>query len=207
MLKATMFTALLALPLAAHAQGDVTDGTPATTATTATTAATDQFKITGEAPPVFKQGTLGLSFGIPAGGAAPGYAVSIVDFVDDHTAYDLLVGFDFHRTDGDGMAMPAVKSGTTTALTAGLGYRLYKHHTARVHTYLEPAVVLSSADLGGVADNLTIGAGASLGVECMFTEWFSVRGQAGAQLAIGKQLNNIELTTATSGLYANMYWN
>jgi hypothetical protein len=202
MLKVTLFAAFLAAPLAAHAQGDNAD----TTATAAATA-TDQNKVTGEAPPVFKKGTLGLSFGIPAGGAAPGYAVSVVDFIDDHTAYDFLVGFDIHKSDGNAMAMPPTMSGTTVALTAGLGYRLYKHHTARVHTYLEPAVVLSSADLGSIGDNLTIGAGASLGVECMFTEWFSVRGQAGAQLAVGNKFKDIELTTATSGLYANMYWN
>lgn len=201
MLKATLFAFVLAAPLAAHAQGDA-----AVTDTTAT-AALDQAKPAGEAPPVFKKGTLGLSFGIPAGGAAPGYAVSLIDFIDDRTAYDFLVGFDLHKSDGNAMAMPPTMGGTTFALTAGVGYRLYKHHTARVHTYLEPALVLSSADLGSIGDNLTIGAGASIGVECMFTEWFSVRGQAGAQLAVGNKFKDIELTTATSGLYANMYWN
>ena len=198
MLKSSLLLLVLAAPLAAHAQPE-----PDVTASNAV----DQNKVTGESPLVFKKGTLGLSFGIPAGGAAPGYAVSVVDFIDDHTAYDLLVGFDLHKSDGNAMAMPPTMGGTTFALTAGLGYRMYKHHTARVHTYLEPAIQLSSADLGSIADNLTIGAGASIGVECMFTEWFSVRGQAGAQLAVGNKFKDIELTTATSGLFANMYWN
>ena len=197
MMKKSLFVAFaLTATVAnnAHAQGDVPP------------VAADQNASTGTAPEVFKKGTMGLSFEVPSGGITPGYAISLTYFLDPKTAIDFLVGFDLKHTPEDLTAMPPTASATTFALTAGLGYRMYKRNSGRIHTYLEPFGLISSGDLGKIGDNVIIAAGADLGVECMFTDWFSIRGQVGVNVNFSNKFKNIELGTATSGLFATMYW-
>ena len=50
-----------------------------------------------------------------------------------------------------------------------------------------------------------LGVGGALGAECRFTDWFSVRGQVGVALTVGRTFKPVELATSTSALYANFY--
>ncbi|HEY1556638.1 MAG TPA: hypothetical protein VGF94_17505 [Kofleriaceae bacterium] len=180
-------------------------------AATAEAAATDQTTVTGTAPAIFHKNTVGISLAVPSG-TLSGSEVELAYFTSDHTAYDLLFGVDLAHTPDAmmpaTMGMPATTTpgGTTFGLTVGAGYRMYKHHSERIHTYLEPFALVSSADLGSAGDNLSIGVGGALGAECMFADWFSVRGQVGVALTFASAFKAIELATNTSGLYANFYW-
>jgi hypothetical protein len=190
--------ALLVLPSAAFAGDKVTTATDTTTET-----ATAEMGDKGTPPPIFKHGTLGLSFSIPSDTQNN---LSLTYFTNDKTALDLLFGFDLAHTPATTMGMMMVPGGTTFGLTVGLGYRMYKHHSARIHSYLEPFASVSSVDLGSISDNLALSAGGVLGAECMFTDWFSVRGQVGVELTVGSTFKAVSLATATSGLFAAFYW-
>lgn len=201
--RTLVLTALvLSAPIAALAGDD-----PASTANGVALSSNSE---SGTPPPIFKHGTLGLSIGVPT--SSSDSQVNIAYFKDSHTAYDLFFGFDFAHTPDTtapaAMGMPAmtVPGGTKVGVSLGAGYRMYKRNSERIHTYLEPFAQVASADLGSVGDNLMLGVGGALGAECMFTDWFSVRGQVGVALTVGSTFKAVELATSTSGLYANFYW-
>ena len=200
----TVVCTVIALSPAAALAGD----DPAATATSAAAEANSE---SGTPPPIFKQGAIGLSIGVPATSTSD-TQVNLAYFKDSHTAYDLFFGFDFAHTPDmmapgmNGMPPTTTPGGTKVGLSVGAGYRMYKRNSERIHTYLEPFAQVASADLGSVSDNLMLGVGGALGAECMFTDWFSVRGQVGVALTVGSTFKAIELATSTSGLYANFYW-
>ena len=90
--------------------------------------------------------------------------------------------------------------------TLGLGYRMYRHHSSKVHLYLEPEVVLATTDVSNFGDTVSLEVGLAAGVEAMFTDWFSISGQVGADLAFTSKFNVINLATFRDGLFANFYW-
>jgi hypothetical protein len=226
MIKKSLFVlAMLAAPTAAFAQDDTTggggggdgSGSAATAGGTAGAAAGGQMEAMGSSPAIFKHGTMGLSFPVSLAfnftvntGAAttpppPVTPIDLLYFNDANTAYDLILGFNLsHLSTTD--AMGNTVSATTFGATVGAGIRMYKHHSARIHTFLEPAVVLHSDDLGSIGDNLTLGVGGSVGVEAMLTEWFSLSGQVGAELDFANKFKNITFDTVRTGLFANFYW-
>lgn len=203
--RTVILTALVLSPAAAFAGDDA--GSAGAAADDVAASSTSE---SGTPPPIFKHGTLGLSVGIPT--ASSDGQVNIAYFKDAHTAYDLFFGFDLaHTPDTTAPGMMGMPAMTTpgsdkVGVSAGIGYRLYKRNSERIHTYLEPFAQLASADLGSVSDNLMLGVGGALGAECMFTDWFSVRGQVGVALTVGSTFKAVELATSTSGLYANFYW-
>ena len=224
LMKSLFVLALVAAPTAAFAQDDTTgggggdgSGSAAAAGGTAGAAAAGQMESTGSSPAIFKHGTMGLSFpvslalnftvntgtGTPA--PPPVTPIDLLYFNDANTAYDLILGFNLtHASVTD--AMGNTTSSTTFGATVGAGIRMYKHHSARIHTYLEPAVVLHSDDVGSIGDNLTLGVGGAVGVEAMLTEWFSLSGQVGAELDFGNKFKDITLQTVRDGLFANFYW-
>jgi hypothetical protein len=130
--------------------------------------------------------------------------------MDSNNALDLILGIDFHVTPDTVTGMPpnqmTVPGATTFGFALGAGYRMYKHHSARIHTFLEPFGKIEVTDTSVFADVLKIDLGANLGAECMFTDWFSVSGTIGAQATFATKFKDIEVATATAGLAANMYW-
>ena len=198
MLYRSLVIAVLLAPAAAFAGDEVIP--------TATGVATDSATVTGTGPSIFKSGTLGLSVGVPSGTSDS--QVNLTYFTSERTALDLLFGFDFAHTPDTTTGMPAMTTpgGTTVGLSVGAGYRMYKHHSQRIHTYLEPFAQVATADFGTISDNLMLAVGGALGAECMFTDWFSIRGQVGVALTVGSTFKAVELATNTSGLYANFYW-
>jgi hypothetical protein len=223
MLKKALFVAaLVAVPTAAFAQDDTTGGgdgggSAAAAGGTAATTAGDQMAPSGSGPAIFKAGTMGISiplvfFNLDLGGLAGTTApvvntVNITKFQDANNALDIILGVRLAVTpDTVDMAGNPVAGATTFGFAAGLGYRMYKHHTGKISTFLEPQAIVSVGDVSSFADVLTIGIGARMGVECMFTDWFSVMGSIGAQVDFSDKFKDIELTTPTSGLTANFYW-
>jgi hypothetical protein len=199
----TLVTALIAASgQLATADAQVEDG-----GGEAAAAATNATAETGTGPAVFKHGTLGLSFAVPSGGQPPP-EVNLLYFTDQKTAWDVVVGAALAVT-GDSTPpppAPPVAGGTKFGVVAGLGLRMYKHHSARIHTYLEPLVKVSSADLGSIGDNLVIAGAGVIGVECLMTDWFLIGGQAGLGLSFADKFKTINVGTATSGLYATFLW-
>jgi hypothetical protein len=153
----------------------------------------------------FQHGTLGLSLAVP--GTTPGFQLNLTYFSDEKTAFDIFAGFDFAHAPGvtDPVTMMTGDSTNKFALDVGFGYRMYKPVVDRVHTYLEPFGILSTADIGSIGDNLAIQAGAVFGVECALADWFSFRGQIGGELLFSNKFKNIEIGTI-QGLFANVYW-
>jgi hypothetical protein len=220
MIKKTMLACALVamIPAAAMAQpdGDATGdgsgggsgdaGGGGTAAGDAGAAASGAMATTGTGPEIFQKGTMGLAFALPSGGFTPAGTINLTYFANDKTAYDLILGLHFAHTP-DQAGPPPVAGGDILGFTVGFGYRMYKHHSAKIHTFLEPQVLIADADMtNAFADSLSISVGAGLGAECMFTDWFSVSGQVGAGLAFSQKFKSIDFSTGTSGLYANLYW-
>ncbi|HTJ44673.1 MAG TPA: hypothetical protein VL463_21355 [Kofleriaceae bacterium] len=216
--------ALAAVPSAAFAQdeGGTGDGSGGTTDVsnaggTATTTAGDQMAATGSGPAIFKHGTMGLSLPISlftidlaglGGTTTPAvHPVNILMFQDNANALDLILGVNLAVTpDGVDQAGNPVAGATTFGFAAGLGYRMYKHHSERIHTFLEPRAFIGVNDVSSFADVLTLSVGANLGAEAMFTEWFSVSGTIGASADFSQKFKDINVGTFTGGLSANFYW-
>lgn len=221
MLKKALFVAaLVAVPTAAFAQDDTTggggdgSGSAAAAGGTAATDAGNQMAPSGSGPAIFKSGTMGISiplvfFSLSGLATTPTVdTVNITKFQDANNALDIILGVRLAVTPDTTTGNPpvTVPGATTFGFAAGLGYRMYKHHTGKISTFLEPQAVVSVVDVSNFADALTLGVGARMGVECMFTDWFSVSGSIGAQVAFSQKFKDIELTTPTSGLTANFYW-
>jgi hypothetical protein len=228
MLKKTLFVlAMIAAPTAAFAQGDDTGagagtdtsgGEAATAGNTAATTAGDQMAATGSGPAIFKHGTMGLSFPVlgftlDLGGLAGAtttpvvHPVNILYFMDSANALDLIAGVNLAVTpDHTDAAGNPVAGATTFGFAVGAGYRMYKHHSARIHTFLEPRALIGVNDVSSFADVLTLSIGANLGAECMFTDWFSVLGTIGASADFSDKFKSINVGTLTGGLMANFYW-
>jgi hypothetical protein len=233
MLKKILFVlALVAVPTAAFAQddtgggggggGSAAGGGEGTGGATTAPAASSG----GEGPAIFQHGTMGLSFPAvggfdfsalsaiiaSAGGgtatAAPVPTVSFLMFQDNKTALDILIGVALTKTPDTTMGTPpvTVPGATKFGFAAGLGYRIYQHHSERIHTFVEPFAKISVNDVSSFADVLAITVGANMGAECMFTDWFSISGTIGVQANFANKFNNINVNTVTNGLAANFYW-
>lgn len=198
--------AILLAPTVALAQEG--GGEPAGGGQTVTpTPAAPDMKEAGTGPAIFKHGTLGLGFTVPT--SAAGYqTIDVVWFADATTAYDLIGGVNFAQTPDTTMGMPPVTVPGTTlfGFAAGFGYRMYKHHSAKIHTFLEPSAVLSDGNVKQFGDTIGLGVGLHLGAEAMFTDWFSISGQVGVELDLTQKFKQINFNTARNGLFANFYW-
>jgi hypothetical protein len=212
MLKKTMIVAALAalIPATALAQDEPPpDGTTTGDATTTPTGDTGMAAMApaSAGPAIFKHGTMGLAFALPAGGFTPAGTANLTWFNDPNTAYDLILGVNFLHGSVPDPAMPANKIDKNQfGFTLGFGMKMYKHHSAKIHTFIEPQILIGDSDVSSFADTISIGVGGFMGAECLFTDWFSVSGKIGVSLDFADKFNTITLSTGTSGLYANLYW-
>lgn len=230
MLKKVLFVlAMVAVPTAAFAQGDDTgggatgggeaSGTATVSGDGAAATAGGQMATTGAGPEIFKHGTMGLSFPVAAfsfdlgafgGTATPTvHTVNLLYFNDNATAYDLILGVNLavtqDHTDPNN-PMVTIPGATTFGFAVGAGYRMYKHHSGKIHTFLEPRALIGVNDVANIGDVLTLSVGANMGAECMFTDWFSVSGTVGASADFSDKFKTINVGTLTGGLLANFYW-
>ena len=150
------------------------------------------------------KGTVGFEFGFPLGGSTPvgtGSTVGVTYFLDNNLAARVDFGL-------DAVLAP---SGQPAFFVIGLSLRSYQLRRGPVAVFLWPAFVFGREALAGIAaEYLTFAGGA--GAEYFFADHFSV----GGQLGVGLKFGNIggptgssvitQLTTATSGLFASVYF-
>jgi hypothetical protein len=179
-------------------------------ATTATTPAPLNFDT---------KGNMSVSFGVnifsapslpsqvPAAPAAASVfptmgVVGLSYFVADGTAVRAELSFDAILSSGGGPA----------TLSLGVGARMYQLKRERVAVFFQPSVVLARYRVSATdgAEALTFAGG--IGAEYLFTDRFSVGGVLSAAFVIGNiggptgSSAITEITTATSGLFASLYF-
>jgi len=151
------------------------------------------------------KGSIGFSFAFPVGGSTAvgtGSTIGVTYLVNDNLAARVDFGLDAVLSPS-GVA-PAV-------FNIGVSLRAYQIRKGPVAVFIFPQLTFGRAVTTGVAAefiNLAGGAGA----EYFFADHFSV----GGQLGIGLNFGNIggptgssvitQLTTATSGLFASVYF-
>jgi hypothetical protein len=163
---------------------------------------------------IYHKGTLGFSFpvtllsnvtAISTLTAEPVPTVDVLYFLSDKVALDLIVGFNVHHFEKvDNSTPPMTTSTTVFGLAVGLGYRMYMHKGGKLHSYLEPAALVTWGDTSQ-SSALGIRLAAALGAERDITDWFTFSGAVGAALDFGNSFKNI-LLSPTATLAANFYW-
>jgi hypothetical protein len=144
------------------------------------------------------KGSVGLSFSLPGDNGSANVGVTYL--LSDNFA----ARFDF------GLDATFAPSGTPATFDLGLALRWYQLRQGPVAVFFSPSLTFGRSIQGaGAAEFLTFGGAA--GVEYFFGQHLS----AGGQLGVALNLNNIggdtgsvgvALTTATSGLFASVYF-
>jgi hypothetical protein len=143
------------------------------------------------------QGWLGISLGLPAGGAP---TAGLSYFLSDTGALKLDFGLDF-----------GTKGGTfLPGFSAELGYRMYIAKAGNLSPFVQPGAFVGRAAGGGdFLPNFTMQFNVGLGAEYFFSDHLSVSGQTGLGVSFRTTANTfdtINFATGTSGIYGNLYW-
>lgn len=159
----------------------------------------------------YAKGTLGLSFPLTIlssggprilGEAPP--TIDLLYFLSDKAAFDLLVGVNLHKTEIVSGSPPIATDTTIFGFTVGAGYRMYTHKD-KLHTYLEPQLILSVPDTGAADVTFFAGLNGLFGVERSLADWVSVGGAVGAGLGATNKFKDIQVSTQAT-LAVNLYW-
>ncbi len=144
------------------------------------------------------QGWLGISLGLPAGGAP---TAGITYFVSDTGALKLDVGIDF------GTKVTGGQSEFLPGFSAEVGYRAYIAKAGNLSPFVQPGAFFGRPAGGGdFASTFTMQFNVGLGAEYFFSDHLSVSGQTGVGVSFRNEFKAINLTTGTSGIYGNLYW-
>lgn len=145
------------------------------------------------------QGWLGISLGLPAGGAP---TAGISYFLSDTGALKLDFGLDFGTKGAEFRPGFSVES----------GYRAYIAKAGNLSPFIQPGAFFGRpAGSGDFLATATIQVNIGLGAEYFFSDHLSVSGQTGVGLSFrssrpGNTFDTINFTTGTSGIYGNLYW-
>lgn len=203
MKRFALVAAVVAFPASAFAQPALppppppptAPAAPALTASTSVgggAAATPSSSDSGSYGP--HQGWLGISLGLPAGGAP---TAGITYFVSDTGALKLDVGLDF------GTKQSTFQPG----FSAEVGYRAYIAKAGNLSPFVQPGAFFGRPAGGGdFAQTFTMQFNVGLGAEYFFSDHLSVSGQTGVGVSFREKFNTINFTTGTSGIYGNLYW-
>lgn len=115
------------------------------------------------------------------------------------------LGLGLRVTSGPDPAMP-MDNKTTVGMLFDVGYRMMKPTKGRVMPFLKPFVQLGIGDFGAAGDTLILGAGATLGVDVMIVEQFTLGAEIGGGLATSDGFDTFRLGTTTSTLNATIWW-
>ena len=151
------------------------------------------------------KGTMGFQFGFPLGGSTitgGGSTVGVTYLLNDNMAARMDFGLDAVLSNGGGPASFAI----------GLELRLYQFRRGPVAVFLWPALIFGRhAPVPGTGvEYITLAGGA--GAEYFFADHFSVGGKLGLGLnfdGLGGPAGSsvvTSITTATSGLFASVYF-
>lgn len=144
------------------------------------------------------QGWIGISLGLPAGGAP---TAGITYFVSDTGALKLDLGIDF------GTKVVGGTSEFQPGFSAEIGYRAYIAKAGNLSPFVQPGAFFAKAADGtnfGSSFNMAFNVG--LGAEYFFSDHLSVSGQTGVGVSFRNEFKAINFTTGTSGIYGNLYW-
>ena len=144
---------------------------------------------------------MAFEFNFPVGGGkiavGTGSTIGVTYLLNDNMSVRADFGLDAVLSTGGGPAN----------FTIGAGLRMYQVRKGPVAVFLWPTLIFSRA--GGLS-TITIAGGA--GVEYFFAEHLSIGGQLGLGLSFGNiggpagSSVTTQLTTATSGLFAAVYF-
>ncbi len=101
---------------------------------------------------------------------------------------------------------PATDAATTIGLELDVGYRMMKPTKGRVMPFLKPFIQFGIADFDAAGDTLILGAGATLGVDVMIVEQFTLGAQIGLGIRTDTAFDTFNLSTGTSALNATIWW-
>lgn len=138
---------------------------------------------------IYKQGTLGLSFGLPSGGAP---TAGVAYFLTPKSALraDLGIGL---QTDPD----------SQTDFSVEVAYRYYLPQRGTIVPFAQPGLFYSQIE---ATDSNTIGVTAAVGIEWFFEDRVSVSGATGLAFVTVNKPKLTKITTGTSALFVNFYW-
>ena len=211
--KSMMITFGMLSATAAHAQGtvDMTGSANATTPAPSGGAVAVPGMAPGGGP--WQKGTLGISLPITLISNLSSVVsltaehvptINGLYFLDEKTAIDVTAGILVHKFRYYDNSMPPVAHDTTNfGFAVGAGYRMYKH-SEKIHTYLEPDVVLAWANTSDTSA-LDLSGLFVFGLEAMFTDWSSFSGSVGGGVTANGKFNDIKVATQAN-LAVNLYW-
>ncbi len=140
------------------------------------------------------QGWLGISLGLPAGGAP---TAGISYFLSDQGALKLDFGMDF-----------GTKNSTfLPGFSVEVGYRAYIAKAGNLSPFVQPSAFFGRPSGGGdFLPTFSMAFNVGLGAEYFFSDHLSVSGQTGVGVSFRDEFKSINFTTGTSGIYGNLYW-
>ena len=146
----------------------------------------------------------GISTAFPTGGD-----IANLDFLyglGGANWLDVTLGFNIDHTPANAAGAPA---NTLVEANVGLGYRMYKAASGRIHPYMEPAIDLSIGDFGNAGKTVGLGIAGKLGVDFQLFSQFTLGVQLAASLdfiSAGDTFNQIHVGTSTSNINATFWW-
>jgi len=118
---------------------------------------------------------------------------------------ELGVGLSVVKT-ADSMTTPPVEGETAVGMLLRAGYRMMKPTKGRVMPFLKPFVEFGISDFGAAGDTIILGAGATLGVDVLVFDQFTLGAQIGAGFRTSDAFNTFSISTDTSALNATIWW-
>lgn len=148
---------------------------------------------------------MAFSTAFPTGGDAA--AANLLWGLDPDTFLNLRLGFDFEKGEViDPMDPTMTTSETRVGFFAGAGYRMYKPTEGKIRPYLEPGAFVGVADFSDFGPSLSIGVGATLGVDYQLLDQFTIGMGIGAGLTFSDEFNTIDLGLITRNINATFWW-
>ena len=146
----------------------------------------------------------GISTAFPTGGDATN-----LDFLyglGGANWLDVQLGFNIDHTPANAAGGAA---NTVVEANVGLGYRMYKASSGRIHPYLEPAIDLGIGDFSNAGKTIGLSIQGKAGVDFQLFSQFTLGVQLVGSLnfiSAGDTFNQIHLGTSTSNINATFWW-
>ncbi|HVH43967.1 MAG TPA: hypothetical protein VM925_16560 [Labilithrix sp.] len=199
-MKKVVFSALVAVlawPLAAHAQEAPAPAPAPAVAAPAPAPAAPVATTTTDSDPGPHKGYKGINVGLFPSGGLP--TVGGAYFLKDDASLRLDLGLDINK--------PGSGRDVLWGFSVEGGYRMYLDKFGRFSPFIQPGLFFSKAAANGNFGRLmAIQANFGVGGEFFITNNFSVSAQTGLGLRLANELKEIRLATGTTGIFVNWYW-
>lgn len=119
---------------------------------------------------------------------------------------ELGVGLSVEKTAGDPTTTPPTEDETAVGFLLRGGYRMMKPTKGRVMPFLKPFLEFGISNFSAAGDTIILGAGATLGVDVLVFDQFTLGAQIGAGFRTSDAFNTFAIATDTSTLNATIWW-